>query len=102
LTGEDVAVLEGHRALLRLHGIRYLSDSGLFLSNNTDGPGNPLSKVYTRQQALRMFEEFQAVEAEPRYLNLRIYPGGERLARRPLARRLERRIGWHLCIEAAK
>jgi hypothetical protein len=41
LSGEDRAVLEGHRELLQQHGIGYLTDSRL--NNNTDGPGNSLS-----------------------------------------------------------
>ena len=102
LTGEDPQVLEGHRQLLRDHGARYLSNASLFLSNNTDGPGNPLSKVYTRRSATRMFSAFESVGTDVRFLNLRIFPGGDRLAAHPLARRLERRIGWHLYVIAAK
>lgn len=49
LTREAPDVLDGHRRLLAEHGLRYLRDRQLFLSHNTDGPGNPLSKVlYTR------------------------------------------------------
>ena len=102
LTGEQPEVLEGHRELLREHGPRYLTDPGLFLSHNTDGPGNPLSKVYTAAGARRLFAAFARVDTSVRFLNLRIYPGGERLQRTALGRRLERRIGWHLWIEAVK
>jgi SAM-dependent methyltransferase len=101
-TGERPDVVEGHRELLRTHGARYLLDSSLFLSHNTDGPGNPLSKVYTRSQAKELFSPFARVETAVRFLNLRIWPGGDRLARTPLARRLERRIGWHLYVRAQK
>jgi SAM-dependent methyltransferase len=102
MTGEEKPVIEGHRALLREHGLRYLTDASLFLSNNTDGPGNPLSKVYSRRQAERMFQDFRTVRTQVRFLNLRIYPGIRRLARTRVARRLDRRLGWHLCIEAVK
>jgi SAM-dependent methyltransferase len=102
LSGESRELLEGHRALLRRHGPRYLRDRDLFLSNNTDGPGNPLSKVYTRADALHLFSAFTRVQTRVRYLNLRIYPGGERLARTRAARALERRVGWHLYVEAVK
>jgi len=74
----------------------------LFLSNNTDGPGNPLSKVYSRHEAEKMFGRFSSVTTSVRNLNLRIYPGGDALVRTTLAKRLERRIGWHLYIEAVK
>jgi SAM-dependent methyltransferase len=102
LTGEDPAVLEGHRRLLRRHGLRYLTDGQLFLSNNTDGPGNPLSKVYSRADAVRLFDEFGEVSTRVRFLNLRLIPGGDRLAPTAPARRLERRWGWHLYVEARK
>ncbi|HMJ01859.1 MAG TPA: class I SAM-dependent methyltransferase, partial [Conexibacter sp.] len=101
-TGEDEAVLQGHRDLLDEHGLRYLTDRQLFLDNNTDGPGNPLSKVYGRDDARRLFGAFSEVRTHVRFLNLRLYPGGERLARTALARRLERRWGWHLWVEAVK
>lgn len=44
LTGKSEELLNGHPALLRKHGRRYLTDRQMFLSNNTDGPGNPLSR----------------------------------------------------------
>lgn len=102
VTRERADVLEGHRELLRRHGWHYLADRDIFLSHNTDGPGNPLSKVYTRKEARRLFSRFRDVRSHVRYLNLRIYPGGERLARSRLGRSLERRLGWHLVIEATK
>jgi ubiquinone/menaquinone biosynthesis C-methylase UbiE len=102
LTGEERQVLDAHRELLREHGLRYVTDARLFLSNNTDGPGNPLSKVYTADGAHALFSRFGDIATSVRFLNLRIYPGGERLQRTALGRRLERRIGWHLWIEAVK
>jgi len=102
VTGEQLAVLEGHKALLRDRGIGYLTDRRLFLSHNTDGPGNPLSKVYSRSDAHELFADFADVQTQVRYLNLRVYPAGQRLAATRLARRLERRIGWHLWINARK
>lgn len=102
LTPEDPEVLAGHRELLRRYGIAYVTDRQLFLDNNTDGPGNPLSKVYTRAQGRELFGAFSSVRVRVRFLNLRLYPGGDRLARTALARPLERRFGWHLWIEAIK
>jgi SAM-dependent methyltransferase len=101
-TGEPLDVLEGHRALLREHGLRYLTDTSLFLSNNTDGPGNPLAKVYTRDQLKAMFGSFDDVATAVRFLNLRVFPGGGRIAATPVARAFERRIGWHLYVRAIK
>jgi SAM-dependent methyltransferase len=102
LTGEPLDVLRGHRELLARHGRRYLTDPALFLSHNTDGPGNPLSKVYTDDGMRRAFADFDEVRTQVRFLNLRAYPFGERLARLPAARRLGRSIGWHLWVTATK
>ncbi len=102
LTGEDRGVLDGHRMLLARYDTRYLSDRRLFLSNNTDGPGNPLSKVYTRREAHELFAAFSEVRTRVRFLNLRLFPGGARMAGTRVAGRVERRFGWHLWIEAAK
>jgi SAM-dependent methyltransferase len=98
----DRELVAGHVELLRIHGLRYLTDGALFLSNNTDGPGNPLSKVYSRSDVCDLFSAFSEVDVETRYLNLRLYPKGDRLAATRLARRLERRIGWHLYIRARR
>lgn len=102
LTAERDDVFEGHRRLLEEHGIRYLLDRRLFLNNNTDGPANPLSKVYTRSDARRLFGDFSSVRTVVRFMNLRLYPAGDRLARTGLMRTLERRVGWHLWIQAVK
>jgi SAM-dependent methyltransferase len=102
LTGESEAVFAGQRTLLKRHGVRYLADRALFLSNNTDGPGNPLSKVYSRRDATRLFSGFDRVETDVRFLNLRIYPGGRWLAATLPARKLERRLGWHLYVRATR
>jgi ubiquinone/menaquinone biosynthesis C-methylase UbiE len=102
VTGEDRDVLEGHRMLLSEHGARYLIDRDLFLSHNTDGPGNPLSKVYSRGDVRRLFGDFARVDTAVRYLNLRLYPGGRWFAGSPFGRRLERRCGWHLYVSAQR
>jgi 2-polyprenyl-3-methyl-5-hydroxy-6-metoxy-1,4-benzoquinol methylase len=102
VTRERAEILEGHRSLLRRHGARYLLDSELFLSNNTDGPGNPLSRVYSRAEALRLFTRYRQASAQVRYLNLRLYPGGAPVANTRIAGALERHVGWHLYVEAMK
>src|SRR5215207_6788783 len=98
----DREFVAGHVELLRIHGLRYPTDGALFLSNNTDGPGNPLLKVYSRSDACDLFSAFSDVDVETRYLNVRLYPKGDRLAATRLARRLERRIAWHLYIRAKR
>jgi SAM-dependent methyltransferase len=102
LTGEGVDVLRGHRELLAEHGPRYLIDPALFLSHNTDGPGNPLSKAYTAKGMRRAFADFSEVDTLVRFLNLRAYPMGERLEQLAVVRLLGRRLGWHLWVVATK
>jgi hypothetical protein len=102
LTHENQEVFGGHRQLMRRYGRRYLTDKQLFLNNNTDGPGNPLSKVYSRRDAGELFADFSSVTSSIRYLNLRLYPGGERFSRTSMGQRLERTLGWHLCVSATK
>jgi SAM-dependent methyltransferase len=102
LTGESVETLAGHRALLRRHGLAYLTDRQLFLSNNTDGPGNPLSKVFSNDQARLLFAGFDNVETEVHFLNLRTLPLLDRLLGPATRERLARRIGWHLYVHATR
>jgi hypothetical protein len=100
LTGEPIEVLRGHRELLARHGTRYLTDPALFLSHNPDGPGKPLSKVYTAENMRRAFAGFAEVKTRVRFLNLRAYPASERLKRLSPSRWLGRRAGWHLWVSA--
>lgn len=102
LTGEGPDVLQGHRALLKEHGIGYVRDRQLFLNHNTDGPGNPLSSVYSRTEAHELFAQFADVRTSVRFLHLRSYPGGQRLPRTEFGQRLGRRWGWHLWVDARK
>jgi SAM-dependent methyltransferase len=102
LTGESTETLEGHRSLLRRHGVRYLRDRRLFLSNNTDGPGNPLSKVYSASEASRLFCKFRQVETQVRYLNLRTMPALDWVLGDRLKERLAQRWGWYLYIRASR
>jgi len=102
ITGEPPDVLLAHHSLLKQHGPRYLLDRQLFLNNNTDGPGNPLSKVYSRAQARELFAQFEDVRTSVRFLHLRSYPGGQILASTDLGQRLARRWGWHLWVDARK
>jgi ubiquinone/menaquinone biosynthesis C-methylase UbiE len=102
LTGESRDVIEGHRRLLAEHGLAYLRDLRLFLSSNTDGPGNVLSKVYSKDEGRDAFRAFSSVRADVRYLNLRLYPAGARLAATATGGRLERRYGWHLWLRAER
>ncbi len=103
ITHEPQAVLKGHLELLRRHGLQYVLDRELFLSNNTDGPGNPLSKVYTRSQIVELFRPgLKDIRTDVRYLNIRLYPAGDRIAKSKAGERLSRLVGWHLYLEGKK
>ncbi|MDQ1358542.1 MAG: hypothetical protein QOG44_2915 [Acidimicrobiaceae bacterium] len=103
VTHEPEEVLDGQRQLLTEHGLRYLTNGELFLSNNTDGPGNPYSRVYSRAELRALFGPgWRDQSTEVRYLNLRLYPGGSRLSESTAGRRLERTMGWHLYLRALR
>ncbi len=101
LTGEPIESLREHAARLKQDGEQYLSP-GEFLSRNTDGPGNPLARVYSRDEARELFKDFARVETAVHYLNKRWLPVLGRVLSRPLEARLAARWGWHLWIYASK
>lgn len=104
ITHEPDEVLAGHAELLAEHGRRYVTDRAMFLSHNTDGPANALTKVYSGGALRAMLSSagFEALSTDVRYLNLRLYPGGLRFSGTGLGRRLERRVGWHLYARGRK
>lgn len=101
LTGEPVASLREHAAKLKANGDEYLSPAE-FLSRNTDGAGNPLTRVYSTAEARALFADFAAVETRSYYLNKRFLPLVNRLLPLALERQLAARWGWHLWIYARK
>jgi ubiquinone/menaquinone biosynthesis C-methylase UbiE len=101
LTGEPVESLREHAARIKEDAGSYLS-AGEFLSRNTDGAGNPLTRVYSRAEARELFKDFARVELAAHFLNKRWLPLlGPVLSRRTEAR-LASRWGWHLWIYATK
>ncbi|HYE15808.1 MAG TPA: class I SAM-dependent methyltransferase, partial [Pyrinomonadaceae bacterium] len=101
LTGEPVESLREHAARLRQDAAGYLS-AGEFLSRNTDGAGNPLTRVYSRREARELFKDFARVEFAVHFLNKRWLPVLGRVLPRPVEKRLASRWGWHLWIYATK
>ncbi|MCA1594021.1 MAG: methyltransferase domain-containing protein [Acidobacteria bacterium] len=101
LTGESLDNLREHAARVRRDARGYLS-SDEFLSRNTDGAGNPLSRVYNRSEARELFSDFAEVEFAVHYLNKRRLPVVGGLLPRGLEARLASRWGWHLWIYARK
>lgn len=95
LTGEAIERLEQHQAMLKESGSEYLTEAA-FLSQNTDGPGNPLSKVYTRQQLRRMLHLFSEVRTCVRFLRRDRIPVVGSLLPNWLDSAMGRAWGWHL------
>lgn len=101
LTGEPLDSLREHARRLKQERDSYLS-ADEFLSQNTDGAGNPLARVYARPEALALFKDFSKVELRIYFLNKRWLPVVGLLLPRALESRLAARWGWHLWIYAIK
>ncbi|HEV2764268.1 MAG TPA: hypothetical protein VGV38_14900, partial [Pyrinomonadaceae bacterium] len=101
LTGEPEGSLREHAARLKADAEEYLSPEE-FLSRNTDGAGNPLTRVYSRREARELFKEFARVRLATHFLNKRWLPVVGPLLPRAWEARLASRWGWHLWIYAEK
>jgi ubiquinone/menaquinone biosynthesis C-methylase UbiE len=101
LTGEPIDSLREHAQTLKANTNGYLA-SDEFLSQSTDGAGNPLARVYSRREARELFKDFRAVELRAYFLNKRFIPLIGNLLPRSVESALASRWGWHLWIYATK
>ncbi len=101
ITGEPIESLREHANRLKTEKESYLSPDE-FLSQNTDGAGNPLARVYSRAEALALFKDFSKVDVRTHFLNKRWLPLVGSILPRSLESRLASRWGWHLWIYATK
>jgi len=101
LTGEPVESLRDHARLLGGSKNGYMA-SDEFLSQSTDGAGNPLARVYSRREARDLFRDFRTVELHAYFLNKRFIPLIGNLLPRSIESALASRWGWHLWIYAKK
>ncbi|MBC8031972.1 MAG: class I SAM-dependent methyltransferase [Pyrinomonadaceae bacterium] len=101
MTGEPVDSLRQHAKLLKTEKQSYLSPEE-FLSQNTDGAGNPLARVFSRDEARELFKNFSEVTVKTYFLNKRWLPLIGSVLPRSLESRLASRWGWHLWIYATK
>jgi SAM-dependent methyltransferase len=101
LTGESIDRLRQHQEYFCKQGIGYLRRD-VFLSHNTDGPGNPLSKVYTRSQVRQMFCRFSTVKTKITFMNRRWLPGIGKWMSKSTEEWLASHWGWHLWVFATK
>jgi len=100
LTREPESSLREHAQQLQNQS-QYLN-SDEFLSRNTDGAGNPLARVYSRNEARELFKDFANVELHTHFLNKRWLPVFGPLLPRSIESQLAARWGWHLWIYATK
>lgn len=101
ITGEPLDSLREHARLLRTEKESYLKPEE-FLSQNTDGAGNPLARVYSRHEARELFKDFSEVTLATYFLNKRWLPLVGSFLPRSLESRLASRWGWHLWVYAVK
>jgi SAM-dependent methyltransferase len=101
LTGEPLASLREQAKLLTVSTNGYLS-SDEFLSQSTDGAGNPLARVYSSREARELFKDFREVKLRSYFLNKRFVPLVGNLLPRAIESALASRWGWHLWIYATK
>jgi ubiquinone/menaquinone biosynthesis C-methylase UbiE len=101
ITGEPMESLRDHARLLKSEKDSYLKPAE-FLNQNTDGAGNPLARVYSRNEARELFKDFSEVILKTYFLNKRWLPVVGKLLPRSLESQLASRWGWHLWIYAKK
>jgi SAM-dependent methyltransferase len=101
ITGEPIESLREHAKLLKREKDSYLKPEE-FLSQNTDGAGNPLARVYSRHEARELFKDFSDVTLKTYFLNKRWLPVIGNMLPRSVESQLASRWGWHLWIYATK
>ena len=66
-----------------------------FIHRNTDGPGNPYSKVYSLNEAKTVFNNFLFSHHKIHFINKRHFPGIS-ILHKSLYKYLEGKFGWHM------
>lgn len=101
LSGDNIEHLREHSQRFRRERWSYLRGQ-IWLNNNTDGVGNPLSCVFTRDDMQRLFARFSRVRTETRFLHCEWVPLARKILTGKLERAVGRRWGWHLYVVAQK
>jgi ubiquinone/menaquinone biosynthesis C-methylase UbiE len=99
--GESENDLRRHAELIRQNPGSYLEMQNL-LNRNTDGPDNPLSQVFSKASAQRMFWQFKNIKTEIMFWNPNWLPVIGKLLPNSVEDRLASHWGWHLWIYAQK
>lgn len=90
-------ILKGHLENAEESGLAKYLRNPLFMIKNTDGPGNPYSKVYDLRSVATDFPEFDIVDSRVHFLNERQLPFLKLLPQR-LRAMLASKLGWHLWV----
>ena len=90
-------ILIGHLENAEKFGLFPYLINPLFMMKNTDGPGNPYSKVYDVPTVEADFKEFTIVESRAHFLNERHLPLLKFLPR-PIRNHMAEKYGWHLWV----
>jgi ubiquinone/menaquinone biosynthesis C-methylase UbiE len=93
--------LRRHAELMQQDADAHL-DMQNILNRNTDGPDNPLSQVFSRASASKLFWQFKNVRTEVMFWNPNWLPGVGKLVPNALEEWLASRWGWHLWIYGLK
>ncbi|HMU30110.1 MAG TPA: class I SAM-dependent methyltransferase [Nitrospira sp.] len=88
-------LLAGHLQNAEEFGLWTYLQNPLFMMRNTDGPGNPYSKVYDAQDIAADFAEFRLENTRVHFLNERHLPVLKLLPPR-VRTYLASKLGWHL------
>jgi ubiquinone/menaquinone biosynthesis C-methylase UbiE len=97
----SVKELRRHAELIHQDPYSYF-DMQNVLNRNTDGADNPLSQVFSRESARRLFCQFQNIRTEVMFWNPNWLPGVGKLLPRVVEDKLASHWGWHLWIYAEK
>jgi ubiquinone/menaquinone biosynthesis C-methylase UbiE len=98
---KPAAGLGRHAELIKQDPHAYL-DMQNMLNRNTDGPDNPLSQVFSRKSARRLFWQFLTVRTEVMFWSPKWLPVLGKVLPRSFEDKLASRWGWHLWIYAQK
>jgi ubiquinone/menaquinone biosynthesis C-methylase UbiE len=101
LFGETEKELRRHAELIRQDPRSSLKMQNV-LNRNTDGPDNPLSQVFSKPSAQRMFWQFKDAKTEVMFWNPSWLPGIGKLIPKRIEDWLASHWGWHLWIYAQK
>ena len=99
VTGFDEWKLKGHRDILIQKGRMSKQE---WINMNTDGPHNPLARVYSKKEAAELFKKFDDLKQEVWEFNTEHWPLLGKLIPKKVAFGIGRLWGWHRIIYGRK